>query len=158
MSKSNQLSILSLIPEDSMNIIKTFLIEGRKPAPITLRFSTRKLKHKIVRNNSKDCYVITEEISNGQLKRMEDNEEKKRFIEVNTRRINKYYPVYIDTADELIDYFNLIFCPDDDDDYEDYEDIIIKMTAIQRCICQSNFTSIFTKFINLMGGVYIKST
>ena len=160
-----QQSILSAMPSDSLNIIKDFLVEERQSFPL-------KLKDGFVYNffitKYKNGYQIKKCISKKRFESSHYNsyndERKKETLKKLQKKIDKYYPVYIDDKDDLVNYmFQEYYGQQSQEDPEDsdYDEennivVVVKIGGINSVVTLKSFKVQMSVFVKLLGKVYKK--
>jgi len=163
-SEQKKQSILCAIPSDVSNIIKDFLVEERQSFSL-------KLKDGFIYNffitKYKSGYQIKKCISK---KRFEshygsyNDERKKETLKKFQKKIDKYFPVYIDDKDDLVDYMFQEYYgqqsqeDQEDSDYDEENDIVVvlKIGGINSVVTLKSFKVQMHVFVKLLGKVYKK--
>ena len=156
MSSEQPISILSAIPNDSLNIIKEFLVETRKPS--FLKVSTHCLFDFIV-TKYKEGYKVDKVISmkhfesnNNEMTEEKKTERLKKFQKI----IDKHFPCYIDTCDDVCEYlYNYYFNNCDED--EEGDTISFRLCGIRSWGDKYNFQTRIKLLIPLIGKIYTKA-
>ena len=158
----NQQSILSAIPSDSLNIIKDFLVETRKPVPIKFKsddwMETFVSKYK--EGYRIDRIILIKKFERDRNFSNESDECKSERLKKFQKRIDKKFPVFFDDKDNLIDYLCLLFYVnqhENSDDDDDEEEVIFKMGSIYGfSYTVKHFRKRIIKFIDLLGNIWTK--
>ena len=157
----NKQSILSAIPIDASNIIKDFLVEERQSFPLKL---TDNFLYNCLITKYKNGYQIKKCISKNKFNNnynSYNDERKKETLKKLQKKIDKYYPVYIDDKDDLVDYMFQEYYGQqsqedhEDSDYDEENDIIV-VVRIKSIVKLKSFKVQMSIFVKLLGKVYKK--
>lgn len=165
MSSDNKQSILTSIPQDATNIIKDFLVETREVYPLKLKDG---FIYNFLITKYKNGYQIKKCISK---KRFEshynsyNDERKKETLKRFQKKIDKYYPVYIDDKDDLVNYMFQEYYGQqsqedkEDSDYDEENDITvtIQIGGINSVVTIKSFKVQMSVFVKLLGKVFKKN-
>jgi hypothetical protein len=155
-----QKSILSLIPQDTSNIIKDFLVEERQVIP--LKINSYCANYYIT--NYKGGYKIDKRLS--LVKFEKDNkttsqERKEQIINKIQKSIKRKYPIFLDEEENIIQYFYNMFydeynTDDEDDNPEETNCVSISVSGCKTFCCVRDFERKIKLYIGMIGKVYKK--
>lgn len=163
-TRQTKLSLLSSVPNDSLNIIKDFITETR--VPLSLKIKPRH-DFIFVVSTYKEGYEINKIVNEKEIRERRvlwSEEEIIIFIKKLQKKYKKHYPIYIDTIDDLVNYFHIEFSDNRYyDNYYDhyYDDNSVHITIkIGGLISTSNIYDLKQKlyrFIPFINKVYKKN-
>lgn len=160
MSSDGKQSIISAIPKDASNIIKDFLVEKREVCPLKINCCCNNYfitKYKEGYKIDKVLSLVKFEKEN---KRMSD-ENKEKNIDMIQKDIKKYYPIFIDEEDDLIQFFYTLYYDEYNSDDEDYDQENTMCTSISIAGCrthcyEADFKRKLKLYMKLIGKVFGK--
>lgn len=163
-SSNQQQSVLSAIPSDVSNIIKSFNLETREIVPFRLKFGI----YDFFIIPYKEGYKIDKVVNMKTFNRQFDSpsyspEQKADKLAMFEKRNTKHYPVYIDSKDDVIDYMYSYFYSDydpnleeEDDGYDEPPRTHIGIGASKTCVDINYFKDKTRIYMDLLGKVYKK--